>query len=154
LTSSPHERLGARASDQRQTEALPSNRNKHAELAPTPMRVLIVDDHAAFRIRARLLLEAAGYEVVGEAADAAGAIAETHRLNPDVLLLDVQLPDRDGFAVAAELAEGSSSPQIVLISTREAADYGSQLAQARARGFIHKLELSRSRLEQLVGTSR
>jgi DNA-binding NarL/FixJ family response regulator len=118
------------------------------------MRVLIVDDHDVFRTRARLLLEAAGYEVVGEAADGAGAIAESHRLNPDVLLLDVQLPDCDGFSVAAELAREPTSPQIVLISTREAADYGSQLEQTHARGFIHKLELSRSRLEQLIGSPR
>lgn len=118
------------------------------------MRVLIVDDHAVFRTRARLLLEAAGYEVVGEADDGAGAIAETRRLHPDVLLLDVQLPDRDGFAVAAELASQSHAPQIVLISTREATDYGSQLEQTVASGFIHKLELSRSRLEQLVGAPR
>jgi len=113
--------------------------------------VLIVDDHAVFRSRARALLEAAGYDVVGEAADAVGAIAATQRLDPDVVLLDVQLPDRDGFSVAAEIGARSDAPAIVLISSREAADYGDRLGRARARGFIHKPDLSRATLEALVG---
>ena len=115
------------------------------------MSVLIVDDHAEFRSRARRLLEAAGYEVVGEAKDAAGAIAEARRLSPDVLLLDVQLPDRDGLSVAAEIGDGPGAPRIVLISSREAADYGSRLAELHAVGFIHKPELSSASLGQLVG---
>ena len=59
--------------------------------------VLVVDDHAGFRSRARLLLEADGYEVVGEAADGTSALAASRRLHPEVVLLDVQLPDLDGF---------------------------------------------------------
>jgi DNA-binding NarL/FixJ family response regulator len=116
-----------------------------------PATVLIVDDHEGFRSRARALLEAAGYRVVGEAADAAAAIAETRRLEPDVLLLDVQLPDADGFSVAQELAAAPGAPRVVLISTREASDYGSRLERAQTSGFIHKPELTRARFEQLVG---
>lgn len=116
-----------------------------------PVRVLIVDDHDVFRSRARALLESGGYDVVGEAQDGAGAITQAWRLAPDVVLLDVQLPDRDGFAVAAALGAASRPPSVVLTSSREAADYGSRLCGARALGFIHKAELSRSRLDALLG---
>jgi DNA-binding NarL/FixJ family response regulator len=113
--------------------------------------ILIVDDHALFRSDARDLLEAAGYTVVGEAGDGAEAMLAARRLEPDVVLLDVQLPDRDGFAVAEELAAQPDPPQVVLISSREAADYGSRLQTAQAAGFIHKPDLSRARVEDLVG---
>lgn len=111
--------------------------------------VLIVDDHELFRSRARAVLEAAGYEVVGEAADAAGAIAEAKRVTPDAILLDIQLPDRDGFAVCAEL--GADGPAVVFISSRQAADYGSRLSGGTARGFIHKPDLSGATLAALLG---
>jgi len=111
--------------------------------------VLIVDDHEVFRSSARALLEAAGYEVVGEAADAAGAIAEARRIRPDAILLDIQLPDRDGFAVCAEL--GADGPAIVLISSRQAVDYGSRLRDGISRGFIHKPDLCRATLAALLG---
>ncbi len=115
------------------------------------MSVLIVDDHAMFRSRARALLEAEGYDVVGEAWDAASALAAARLLRPDLVLLDVQLPDRDGFAVAADLDRESSPPAVVLVSSRLAEDYGTRLAGAPARGFIHKTDLSRATLEALVG---
>jgi DNA-binding NarL/FixJ family response regulator len=114
-------------------------------------RILIVDDHETFRAQAKMLLEAVGYDVVGEAGDAAGAIASVRQLEPDVVLLDVQLPDGDGFGVAVEIADGAGAPRVVLISSREAADYGPRLEEAPVAGFIHKSELSRDRLEELVG---
>ena len=123
------------------------------KLRPLPQSFLIVDDHTEFRSDARALLEAAGYEVIGEAEDAAGAVAEAGRLEPDVVLLDIQLPDRDGFTVAEELAGMAEPPRIVLISSREATDYGTRIARTRAVGFIHKPELSRTLLERLVGAS-
>ena len=83
-------------------------------------RVLIVDDHAPFRARARALLEADGFEVVGEAADGEAAVAAAQRLRPDVVLLDVQLPGIDGFAVAERLAAEAEPPAVVLISSRGA----------------------------------
>jgi len=120
-------------------------------LEPMTVTVLIVDDHPVFRSDAKELLEAAGYHVVGEAENAAGAIAETRRLAPDVVLLDIQLPDRDGFAVAAEIASPPGAPRIVLISSREEIDYGSRIRETVVAGFIHKPDLSRARLEELVG---
>jgi DNA-binding NarL/FixJ family response regulator len=115
------------------------------------LTVLIVDDHADFRESARALLEADGFDVVGEAADGGEAIAEVERLRPDVVLLDIQLPDQDGFVVAERLASGPASPAIVLISGREAATYGPRIARASARGFIPKRALSGAALASLVG---
>lgn len=114
-------------------------------------RVLIVDDHAAFRSGARAVLEAADYEVVGEAADRKTAIEAVGALHPDLVLLDVQLPDGDGFSIAEELGAIADPPGVVLISSREASDYEGRLDQIQVDGFIHKPELSRSKLEGLVG---
>jgi DNA-binding NarL/FixJ family response regulator len=104
--------------------------------------VLVVDDHAEFRESARALLEADGFTVVGEAADGREAIAEAERVRPQVVLLDIQLPDLDGFAVARRLAAAPDPPAVVLISSRDAAAYGARLATAAARGFIAKRDLS------------
>jgi len=113
--------------------------------------VLIVDDHEAFRESVSALLEAEGFAVVGEAADGAGALAETERLHPGVVLLDIQLPDVDGFEVAERLSATSDPPAIVFISSRDAAAYGPRLQTAAARGFIAKRELSGAALAALVG---
>jgi DNA-binding NarL/FixJ family response regulator len=116
-----------------------------------PWTVLIVDDHQAFRESASALLEAGGFEVVGGAADGRAAIAEAERLRPHIVLLDIQLPDLDGFAVAERLAAVSDPPQVVLISSREAATYAPRLEATPARGFIAKRELSGQALAALVG---
>jgi DNA-binding NarL/FixJ family response regulator len=112
--------------------------------------VLIVDDHATFRSLARRLLEAHGYEVVGEAADGASALAAVARLRPGVVLLDVALPDTDGFVVAESLAAGRDPPAVVLISSRDASAYRRRLARSPVRGFLAKSELTGSALEALV----
>jgi two-component system nitrate/nitrite response regulator NarL len=104
--------------------------------------VLIVDDHARFRRSARALLEYEGFDVVGEAATGEDAVALAADLAPEMLLLDVQLPDFDGFEVAARLRGRAPSPQIVLVSNRDAVDYGAKLAASGVRGFIPKAQLS------------
>jgi DNA-binding NarL/FixJ family response regulator len=113
--------------------------------------VLIVDDHASFRDAARLLLEGAGFQVVGESEDAAGALEATVRLHPAIVLLDIGLPDGDGFEVAEQLAEGEDPPAVILISSREVAWYRRRLADSPARGFIAKGELSAGAVEALAG---
>lgn len=117
-------------------------------VAPT---VVIVDDHSGFRAFARSLLEAAGYEVVGEAHDGASALATARALRPGLVLLDVQLPDVDGFAVCERLAEAGGAPAVVLTSSRDASSYRRRLGGSSARGFIGKAELSGARLAALTG---
>ena len=107
-----------------------------------PDRVLIVDDHAPFRAIARRLLAASGFDVVGEAGDGESALQACARLRPGVVLLDVGLPDLDGFAVAAALAGGADPPVVVLISSRSRSDFGGRVDDAAARGFVPKGELS------------
>jgi DNA-binding NarL/FixJ family response regulator len=112
--------------------------------------VLIVDDHAGFRSRARAVLEADGYEVVGEAADGASALSSSRDLRPDVILLDVQLPDFDGFEVLRRLTSDGHAPAVVLTSSRDAADYGRRIAASGARGFIPKADLSGPTFRRLL----
>lgn len=114
--------------------------------------VLIVDDHPSFRASARMLLEAEGFDVVGEAEDAAGALAAAVALRPEVVLLDVQLPDGDGFEVAERLrASGNGrAPAIVLVSSRDGKDFGCLVERCGARGFIAKAELCAARIAALL----
>jgi DNA-binding NarL/FixJ family response regulator len=113
--------------------------------------VLIVDDHEAFRQSASTMLEAEGFHVVGQAGDGLEAVAQTEQLRPEVVLLDIQLPGVDGFAVAERLAALPDAPRVVLISSRDASAYGHRLGAAPARGFIAKRELSGEALAALVG---
>jgi DNA-binding NarL/FixJ family response regulator len=114
--------------------------------------VLIVDDHPSFRASARRMLEASGYSVIGEAADGEAAIAAASSLSPDLVLLDVQLPDLDGFEVAARIAAlDGTAPVIVLTSSRERSDFGEAVAESPARGFIAKSELSGETFAELTG---
>jgi DNA-binding NarL/FixJ family response regulator len=112
--------------------------------------VLIVDDHPSFRGTARALLESEGFEVVGEAADGYAAIEAAASLKPDVMLLDVYLPDIDGFEVATTLTKNGGAPAIVLTSSRDARDFGPLVEQSGARGFIPKAELSGETLSALL----
>src|SRR3954451_11421399 len=112
--------------------------------------VLIVDDHPSFRASARMLLEVEGYSVIGEAEDGLSALRAVEELRPDVVLLDVQLPDIDGIEVAARLPANGSAPAIVLTSTGDLADLGPVQDRCDVRGFIPKAELSGAALEALL----
>jgi len=103
--------------------------------------VLVVDDHEGFRLRTRRLLERHRFRVV-EAADGAGALARAEQERPDIVLLDVHLPDLDGFAVAAGLRAAGTAGAILLISTHPEADVADRLAGSAADGFIDKADLS------------
>ena len=116
----------------------------------TGATLLLVDDHSTFRARARALLEAVGFVVVGEAASGEEALREARRLHPEVVLVDVVLPDLDGFAVCERLAENESSPAVVLTSSRDAADFGPLVYECGARGFVPKAELSGAALHAVL----
>ena len=112
--------------------------------------VLIVDDHPSFRATARMLLESDGWTVVGEAPDGFTGLREAQRLRPALVLLDVNLPDIDGFDVAARLTAGAEAPMVVLVSSRDAADFGPMVSRSGARGFVSKADLSGDALRELV----
>jgi DNA-binding NarL/FixJ family response regulator len=118
---------------------------------PVERTVLIVDDHPGFRSAARALLEADGFDVVGEAADGESGLAAAERLRPGLVLLDIQLPDLDGFAVAERLANSQSPPAVVLVSSRDSSAYRRRLAGSPARGFVAKSDLSGAAIAALVG---
>ena len=112
--------------------------------------VLIVDDHPSFRASARALLQEEGFMIVGEAEDGESALAEAGRLRPDVVLLDVQLPDIDGFEVASRLTANGGGPRVVLVSSRDGTDFGNLVARSGAAGFIPKAELSGRAISKLL----
>jgi DNA-binding NarL/FixJ family response regulator len=114
-----------------------------------PLTVLIVDDHPSFRATARALLESEGFDVVGEAEDGASALVATRTLRPDVVLLDVQLPDANGFNLCQFLCE-DTQPSIVLVSSRDESDFEGLLETGPARGFISKADLSGDTLRAVL----
>jgi DNA-binding NarL/FixJ family response regulator len=115
-----------------------------------PRTVLIVDDHASFRAAARMLLELEGYEVVGEAVDGEDGVRKARELQPDFVLLDVQMPGMNGFEVAARLTAGAGAPSVVLTSSHDSEDFGRMIGSSGARGFIPKAELSGDRIAALL----
>ena len=113
-------------------------------------RVLIVDDHPTFRASARRLLEAEGFVVVGEAADGEAALAAAAALDPDLVLIDVQLPGLDGFETARRLTAAPGAPAVVLTSSRDWSEHGGLVLGSGARGFVSKADLCGAALTALV----
>ncbi len=114
------------------------------------MRVLIVDDAPCFRRAARELLERTGYVVVGEADSAATAMEAVERLSPDVVLLDVQLPDGSGFDVSAAITRAAPAPAVLMVSAGYAGAGQSLALASGARGFVVKSLLDATELAKLL----
>lgn len=112
--------------------------------------VLIVDDHPNFRASVRRLLLDAGYEVVGEAPDGASALAAARELHPAIVLLDIQLPDLDGFEVSSRLTADPDPPTVVLTSIHDRDEFAGMIATSGARGFLPKSDLSAPALAQIL----
>jgi DNA-binding NarL/FixJ family response regulator len=116
-------------------------------MAPT---LLIVDDHAVFRSTARALLECDGWTVVGEAGDGSSGLEAARALRPDVVLLDVRLPDIDGFAVAERLAAEEGGPAVIVTSSSDDPLYHDRAVSTGACGFLAKHDLSGAALHRLL----
>jgi DNA-binding NarL/FixJ family response regulator len=112
--------------------------------------VLIVDDHSGFRAQARKLLESEGFQVIGEAADSAQGLEAAERLAPGLALVDIYLPDGDGFDLTSRILGLTDPPSVVLISSRDGAELEKCVSESGARGFVPKAELSRKALEELL----
>jgi DNA-binding NarL/FixJ family response regulator len=112
--------------------------------------LLLVDDDASFRAAARALLAGAGFPVTAEAGTGREALAAAADVEPALVLLDIQLPDIDGFEVARRLTGQSLAPVVILISTREAIDYGRQVVDCGAAGFVTKARLSGTALRAIL----
>jgi DNA-binding NarL/FixJ family response regulator len=119
-------------------------------LRPMALTVLVIDDHAGFRAIARTILEAAGYDVVAEAADGESGLAAAARTMPDLALVDIQLPDIDGFEVTRRLLAAGPNPAIVLVSSRDCSDFGSLVESSGANGFVPKAEISAESLAAVL----
>ncbi|HEY5728295.1 MAG TPA: response regulator transcription factor, partial [Acidimicrobiia bacterium] len=114
--------------------------------------ILIVDDHPSFRSFARDLLESEGFDVVGESEDGRSGLRAALALRPEVVLMDVQLPDMSGFEATRRILTELATA-VVLVSTRDEADYGDDIESSGAAGFVPKAELSGARIRRLVGQS-
>jgi DNA-binding NarL/FixJ family response regulator len=114
--------------------------------------VVIVDDHQSFRTSARTLLELEGFDVVGEASDGARAVELAQELEPELVLLDIALPDMNGFEVAERLAGGPS--KVILTSSRAQRDLGRRVRSSGALGFVPKDRLSGQELTALLEEGR
>ena len=117
-------------------------------------RVLLVDDNSDFRKVARRLLERHEFVVVAEADTGIGGIERAQEHRPDLVLLDVQLPDVDGFEVAERLSRLEASVAVILTSSLDDSDFGALVARSSALGFVPKGELSASALRALLDGER
>jgi len=104
-----------------------------------------------FRASARHVLEDAGFVVIGEAQDGASGLAAASTMRPAVVLLDVQLPDVDGFDVAARLTAQDNEHAVVLTSSRDGSEFGGMVARSAARALVAKDQLTGPALEALLG---
>jgi DNA-binding NarL/FixJ family response regulator len=120
-------------------------------MAMGPVTVLLVDDDAGFRRMAAELLAGLGYAVVAQAADGAEALAESARTGPDAALVDVNLPDTDGFTLAKALTQRSSPLRVLLTSTDNDAATARAVAEAGAAGFVPKTDLAVTDLAPYLG---
>lgn len=126
-------------------------RRSEASAIPLVRRtVLVIDDHPGFRGTARRLLEGDGFEVIGEAGDAATGVAAARMLEPDIALVDIYLPDSDGFDLTSRLAALAKPPAVILTSSREQSEFEGLVARSFARGFVPKHELGRAALEEFL----
>jgi DNA-binding NarL/FixJ family response regulator len=113
-------------------------------------RIVIVDDDPTFLATVRRLLEDEGFDVVGEALTGQDGVATAAEIDPDLVLVDVGLPDIDGFEVVERIAAGSHAPPVVLTSIRSADDFANLIDDSSARGFLTKDEITGDALRAIL----
>lgn len=115
-----------------------------------PLRVVLVDDDERFRAMARRTLESDGVDVVAEVETGGGTLDAVLRWRPDLVLIDIGLPDIDGLEVARQIGAEAAGAAVILISTRDA-EYGGRVAAGLAAGYLPKDELSLAAIVELIG---
>jgi DNA-binding NarL/FixJ family response regulator len=124
-------------------------RTWHPEERIMATRVLIVDDQEPFRLAARMVVEATdAFEVVGEAETGEDGVRLAHELNPDLVLMDVNLPGINGLEATRQILSTTARVVILLLSTYEADEYAPRAAECGAAAYIPKSEFSPDRLEE------
>lgn len=116
--------------------------------------VLVIDDNPAFREALRQLLARGGFVVIAEAENGREGIRQAGAHRPDIAIVDVQLPDIDGFEVAGEIGGLGLNVQVILTSSLDGADLGALVIDSPAEGFIPKAELSSSAIDALLVPAR
>ena len=114
-------------------------------------RILVIDDNAAFRRALSRVLETERFTVIAEAATGASGVQLAREYHPDLVIVDVQLPDTDGFDAAEQLAALHLPMEVILTSGLDSSDLGSLITESSARGFIPKAELSVGAIDALLG---
>ncbi len=113
-------------------------------------RILVIDDNTAFRGAVGQLLAADGFTVVAGAATGERGVQLAREHKPDLVIVDVQLPDTDGFDVAEQLAGLDPALEVILTSSLDSSDLGALVTESPARGFVPKAELSAPAIEALL----
>ncbi len=107
--------------------------------ADRPLRILIVDDHDIVRQGVRVILRSrAEWEVCGEAENGLEALEKVAALQPDIVVLDVSMPYKDGLAVARELVQMNASCKIVILTMHNSTEIASAVRRTGAQGFVVK----------------
>jgi DNA-binding NarL/FixJ family response regulator len=119
-----------------------------------PRRILVIDDNAAFRGALGQVLETDGFVVVAGAGTGVSGIQLARKHKPDLVIVDVQLPDTDGFDVAEQLAVLDPALDVILTSGLDLSDLGALVTDGAARGFIPKAELSVAAITTLLASTR
>ena len=125
-----------------------------AQAARSELRVLLVDDAPFYRRIACELLARRGYEVAGEAETVAAALHLAEAIQPDAALVDVRLPDGDGFDLAARLTESYPWMAVLLTSSEVDHDFHARANASGARGFVPKLRLAQIEFEAFWSCDR
>ena len=121
-------------------------------MTPNKIRVLLAEDHRIVREGFKFILGAQpDIECVGEAGDGRAGLSAALALKPDVVLLDVRLPDMDGFAVAGELAAGTCRAAVIVTSSSDDPLYPARATSSGARGFVAKHDVCGAALDRLIG---